>query len=142
MRLRRAEPHQALGAKVAKKRAPVPGMQRDLASRSDGADRSRMQAARVKRRKHGLDVSGRDGQQKAEARKCLEPTLERDAGRRLDGVEVELDGDAGAFGEHDRRAGNAALADVLGGAREAAFGELGSSARSARSRSGGASSAA
>ena len=47
----RAEPHQPFGAEVAKKGAPALGMQRDLASRLDRADRSRVQPARAKQSK-------------------------------------------------------------------------------------------
>ena len=42
-------------------------LQHDLASRFDDADRSRVQPARAKQRKHGLDISRRDGQEKADS---------------------------------------------------------------------------
>ena len=73
----------------------------------------------------GSTFPGATDRRKPIARKGLEPTLERHARRRLDGVEVKRDRHARAFGQHDRRAGNAALADVLGGARKAFLGKLG-----------------
>ena len=91
------------------------------AAMCDGADIGGGDPARHEAGRHLGDGLRFDGEQIAEARKCQQPALERDAVGLRNRLKVDVDADAGAFGKHGRGADNAALADILGGAGQACF---------------------